>query len=169
MCGCLSHTTYWGPGLQLRHVPETGNRTSNPLIPRPALNHWATHPGLDLPVDAKIPLLGIYLKIRWDFFSFFFIIQLQLSLFTPTITLPCPTQPPLSTFNPPWKTKHFRRNICTSSSMFSVCQGPEILVHGLALPRGSCPMCIWWTGKTIFNIYPFSSQRLTLHAAHAKH
>ena len=25
MCGCLSHTLYWGPDLQPRHVPWSGN------------------------------------------------------------------------------------------------------------------------------------------------
>ena len=24
MCGCLSHTPYWGPGPQPRHVPQLG-------------------------------------------------------------------------------------------------------------------------------------------------
>ena len=36
MCGCLSHTPYWRPGLQPRHVPWPG--ISNPLVCRPALN-----------------------------------------------------------------------------------------------------------------------------------
>ena len=31
MCGCLSHAPYWRPGLQPRHVAETGNPTSNPM------------------------------------------------------------------------------------------------------------------------------------------
>ena len=43
MCGCLSHALFWGPGLQPRHVPYTGNRTFiDPLISRSALNQWAT-------------------------------------------------------------------------------------------------------------------------------
>ena len=42
MCGCLSHTPHWGPGLQPRYVPWTGNQTGDPLTHRPALNHWAT-------------------------------------------------------------------------------------------------------------------------------
>ena len=38
MCGCLSCAPKWGPGLQPRHVPLTGNRTDNPLVCRLALN-----------------------------------------------------------------------------------------------------------------------------------
>ena len=38
MCGCLSLTPYWGPGLQPRHVPWSGIRTCNPLVCRLALN-----------------------------------------------------------------------------------------------------------------------------------
>ena len=42
MCDCLSCASYWGRGLQPRHVLYTGNRTSTPLICRPTLNHSAT-------------------------------------------------------------------------------------------------------------------------------
>ena len=42
MCGCLLCAPYWGPGPKPRHVPYTGNRTSDPLFPKPALNHYAT-------------------------------------------------------------------------------------------------------------------------------
>ena len=38
MCGFLLCASYWGPGLQLRHVCYPGNQTSDPLVPRPALN-----------------------------------------------------------------------------------------------------------------------------------
>ena len=38
MCGCLSCAPYWGPGLQPRHVPLTGNRTCDPLVRRPVLS-----------------------------------------------------------------------------------------------------------------------------------
>ena len=38
MCGCLSHTLYRAPGLQPRHVSQTGNQTSSSLVHRPALN-----------------------------------------------------------------------------------------------------------------------------------
>ena len=39
MCGCLLHAPYWGPpGLQPRHVPLAGHRTSDPSVHRPALN-----------------------------------------------------------------------------------------------------------------------------------
>ena len=39
ICGCLSHIPHWGPGLKSRHVPQTGNQTGDPLIPRLVLNH----------------------------------------------------------------------------------------------------------------------------------
>ena len=35
MCGCLSHAPYWGLGPQPRHVPYTGNQTSDPLVCKP--------------------------------------------------------------------------------------------------------------------------------------
>ena len=38
MCGCLSCTSYWGPGPQTRHVPQTGNPTGGPLVCQLALN-----------------------------------------------------------------------------------------------------------------------------------
>ena len=38
MCGCISCALYCRPVLQPRHVPYTGNRTSDPLVYRPALN-----------------------------------------------------------------------------------------------------------------------------------
>ena len=38
MYGCLLCSPYSGPCLQPRHVPLTGNQTSNPLVRRPALN-----------------------------------------------------------------------------------------------------------------------------------
>ena len=38
MCGCLLGVPYWGPGLQPRHVPWTGNRTGDSLVHRPVLN-----------------------------------------------------------------------------------------------------------------------------------
>ena len=34
VCGCLSHAPYWGPGLQPRHVSQTGFQTSDPLVHR---------------------------------------------------------------------------------------------------------------------------------------
>ena len=37
-CMVSSHTPYWGPGPQPRHVPCTGNRTHNPLVRRLVLN-----------------------------------------------------------------------------------------------------------------------------------
>ena len=47
MCGCLSCTPYWRPGLQsLRSVPYTGNQTCDSLMPQ----HSTTaprQPGLD--------------------------------------------------------------------------------------------------------------------------
>ena len=47
MCGCLLCAHYWGPGLQPRHVPQTGNGTCDPLVHRPALKplshtNWGT-------------------------------------------------------------------------------------------------------------------------------
>ena len=36
--GCLSSAPHWGPGRQPRHVPLTGNQTSNPLVRSPVLN-----------------------------------------------------------------------------------------------------------------------------------
>ena len=38
MCGCLLCVLYWGPGLKLRHVSQTGIRTGDSLIRRLALN-----------------------------------------------------------------------------------------------------------------------------------
>ena len=38
MCGCLLHAPYWGHSPQPRHVPQTGNQTSDPLVRRSALN-----------------------------------------------------------------------------------------------------------------------------------
>ena len=38
MCGCLPLTSYWGPGLQPRHVPQTNNWTGDPLVRRLVLN-----------------------------------------------------------------------------------------------------------------------------------
>ena len=38
LCGCLSHSPYWGPGPKPRHVPWSGNRTRDPLVHRPVLN-----------------------------------------------------------------------------------------------------------------------------------
>ena len=37
MCGCLSQTPYWGPGVQPAYV-LTGNQTGDPLVPRPVLS-----------------------------------------------------------------------------------------------------------------------------------
>ena len=38
MCGCLSHAPYWGPGPATQASALTGNRTSDHLAHRPALN-----------------------------------------------------------------------------------------------------------------------------------
>ena len=39
MCGCPSHAPNWGPGLHATQVCAlTGNRTSDPLVHRPALS-----------------------------------------------------------------------------------------------------------------------------------
>ena len=38
MSGCLSHASYWRPGLQPKHVVLIGNQTSDPLVPRLPLN-----------------------------------------------------------------------------------------------------------------------------------
>ena len=38
MCGCLLCAPNWGPGPQPRHMSQTGNRTGDPLVFRPALN-----------------------------------------------------------------------------------------------------------------------------------
>ena len=38
MCGCLSSAPQWEPGLQPRQVPQTGNQSNHPLVPRPTLN-----------------------------------------------------------------------------------------------------------------------------------
>ena len=46
-CGCLLHTPYWGPGLQPRHVPQTGNQNKDPLVHRQApspLSHTSQGP-----------------------------------------------------------------------------------------------------------------------------
>ena len=38
VCGCFLRMPYQGPGLQPRHVPQTGNRIGDPSVPRPGLN-----------------------------------------------------------------------------------------------------------------------------------
>ena len=38
MCGCLSHTPHWGTWPATQACALTGNRTSNPLVCRAALN-----------------------------------------------------------------------------------------------------------------------------------
>ena len=42
MYGCLSHTPYWGPGLQLRHVPWLGIEPTTLWFAGWSLAHWAT-------------------------------------------------------------------------------------------------------------------------------
>ena len=41
MCGCLSHTPCWGPGLQLRHVPWLGIKPATLCFTVPCSIHWA--------------------------------------------------------------------------------------------------------------------------------
>ena len=48
MCGCLSHTPYWDPGLQPRHVPWLGIARATLWFTAWCSIHWAT------PVRAKV-------------------------------------------------------------------------------------------------------------------
>ena len=42
MCGCLSHTPYWGPGPQYRHVPSLGMEPATLWFAGQHSIHWAT-------------------------------------------------------------------------------------------------------------------------------
>ena len=42
MCGCLSHTPYWGPGLQPRHVPWLEIEPATLWFTGQHSIHWAT-------------------------------------------------------------------------------------------------------------------------------
>ena len=42
MCGCLSHTPYWGPGPQPRHVPWLGIEPVTLLFAGPSSIHLTT-------------------------------------------------------------------------------------------------------------------------------
>ena len=42
MCGCLSHTPYWGPGPQPRYVPWWGIERATLCFSSPHSIHWAT-------------------------------------------------------------------------------------------------------------------------------
>ena len=42
MCACLSHTPYWGPGLQLRHVPCLEIELATLWFSGWHSTHWAT-------------------------------------------------------------------------------------------------------------------------------
>ena len=42
VCGCLSRTPYWGPGLQPRHVPWLGIKPMTLCFTGPFSIHWAT-------------------------------------------------------------------------------------------------------------------------------
>ena len=42
VCGCFLHAPYWGPGLQLRHVPWLGIEPGTLLFASWHSIHWAT-------------------------------------------------------------------------------------------------------------------------------
>ena len=44
MCGCLSHTRYWGPGPQPRHLPWLGIKLATLWFIGQHVIHWATGP-----------------------------------------------------------------------------------------------------------------------------
>ena len=48
MCGCLSCTPYWGPGLQPRHVPWLGIKPATLCLTGQHSVHWATPVRADL-------------------------------------------------------------------------------------------------------------------------
>ena len=74
MCGHLSCSPYWGPGLQPRHVCAlTGNRTGVPLVCRLALNPLSD-------TSQGILLLFIYSIICINMDSWIFILKFELKI-----------------------------------------------------------------------------------------
>ena len=69
MCGCLSRTPALGTWPATQAHALTGNQTSNPLVRRPALIHWAT-PAREQPLFLKSVLFGISIGTHTFFFHF---------------------------------------------------------------------------------------------------
>ena len=63
VCGCLSHTLYWGPGLQPRHVPWLEIERETPCFAGPHSTHWA------IPAMENLLLLFLILRKPWYFLS----------------------------------------------------------------------------------------------------